>query len=168
LTGEKQGEKLHLLFMLRISDPNQIVGELAIGGFALAGLWRLIIWIRDAPSNPDPWSAEIEESLQQADATPVCHRCLSPYPDDIWFCEACGAAVGPYNNFMPYVCIFSQGEVLRNGVTDKLRVSRLTIVGYLLYSLGNYLVFAPIYWFFFFKNLKRRKEEKLIESSKDI
>ncbi len=59
---------------------------------------------------------------------------------------------------MPYVNIFSEGEVLRNGVTDKLRASPLTIIGYLIYSLGNYFIFAPIYWIFFFKNLKRLKE----------
>ncbi len=64
---------------------------------------------------------------------------------------------------MPYVCILSQGEVLRNGVTDKLRANPLTIVGYLFYSLGNYFIFAPIYWFFFFKNLRRIKAERLAE-----
>jgi len=59
---------------------------------------------------------------------------------------------------MPYVYIFSQGEVLRNGVTDRLRASPLTIIGYLIYSLGNYFIFAPIYWYFFFNNLRRLKE----------
>jgi len=146
------------MVMPETSDPNLIVGELAIGGFVLVGLWRLIVWIRDAPSTPDPWSAEIEESLQQADATPICHRCLTPHQADARFCGHCGSAVGTYNNWMPYVDIFSQGEVFRNGVTDKLRVGPLTIIGYLIYSLGNYFIFAPIYWFFFFKNLKRLKE----------
>ena len=59
---------------------------------------------------------------------------------------------------MPFVCVFSQGEILRNGVTDKLRANPLTIIGYLIYSLANYFIFAPIYWFFFFKNLKRLKQ----------
>jgi len=139
-------------------NSNLIVGELAIGGFVLVGLWRLIIWIRDAPSTPDPWSGEIEESLQLTNATPICHRCLTPHKTDARFCENCGSAVGTYNNWMPYVYIFSQGEVLRNGVTDRLRASPLTIIGYLIYSLGNYFIFAPIYWYFFFNNLRRLKE----------
>jgi hypothetical protein len=146
------------MLIAETSDPNLIVGELAISGLVFVGLWRLIVWIRDAPATPNPWSVEIEESLQQTDATPICHRCLTPHQSEARFCEYCGSAVGTYNNWMPYVCIFSQGEVFRNGVTDKLRASPLTIVGYLLYSLGNYFIFAPIYWFFFFNNLKRLQE----------
>jgi len=141
-----------------ISNANLTIGALAIGGFILVGLWRLIVSIRDAPSTPDPWSAEIAASLEQPDATPICHRCLAPHSNQAWFCEHCGSAVGTYNNWMPYVCIFSEGEVFRNGVTDKMRASPLIIIGYLFYSLGNYFIFAPIYWFFFFKNLKRLKE----------
>jgi hypothetical protein len=140
------------------NDPNLVVGEFGLGALAVAALWCLIVWVRNAPFTPDPWSVEIEESLQQADATPICHRCLTPHQADARFCGHCGSAVGTYNNWMPYVDIFSQGEVFRNGVTDKLRVGPLTIIGYLIYSLGNYLIFAPIYWFFFFKNLKRLKE----------
>ena len=146
------------MLMVGAIDPNLIVGELAISGFVLVGLWWLIAWIRDAPATPNPWSVEIEESLQQADATPICHRCLTPHQIDTRFCEHCGSAIGIYNNWMPFVYIFSQGEVLRNGVTGKLHANSFTIIGYLIYSLGNYLIFAPVYWFFFFKNLKRLKE----------
>ena len=60
---------------------------------------------------------------------------------------------------MPFIHIFSEGEVFRNGVADIMRATPLTIGGYLLSSLGNYLVFAPIYWFFLFKNLKRVRKE---------
>ena len=134
-----------IMVMHGTSDPNLIVGELASSGLVLVGLWRLFVWIRDAPSTPNPWSVEIEESLQQADATPICHRCLTPHQTDARFCEHCGSAVGTYNNLMPFIYIFSQGEVLRNGVTDKLRANPLTIVGYLLYSLCSYVIFAPIY-----------------------
>jgi hypothetical protein len=146
------------MLMAGTVDPNLMVGELAMGGFVLVGLWRLIVWIRHAPHTPDPWGFEVEESLQQADATPICHRCLTPHQTDARFCEHCGSAVGTYNNWLPYIYIFSQGEVLRNGVTDKLRARPLTVIGYLIYSLGNYFILAPVYWFFFFKNLKRLKE----------
>jgi hypothetical protein len=164
LTDDRQNEKLRRLLMVKTSDPNLLVAELAVIGLILAGLWRLVVWFRAAPVKPDPWSAEIEASLHQADATPICHRCLSPYRDDVWFCDTCGAAVGPYNNYMPYVHVFSEGEVFRNGVTDKMRASPLIIIGYLLFSLASYFVFAPIYWFFFFKNLARLKLEKVDES----
>jgi hypothetical protein len=30
---------------------------------------------------------------------------------------------------------------------------------YLVYSLFNYFVFAPIYWFFLFKNLQQHEEK---------
>jgi hypothetical protein len=147
--------------MFAASDPDLFVAQIAIGGLVLAGFWRIIVWVRNAPVRPDPWDAEFEQKMQDPDTLEFCHHCSTPQPPGAWFCEHCGSAVGPYNNLMPYVCVFSQGEVFRNGVTDKLAASPLTIVGYLLYSLGNYLVFAPIYWFFLFKNLKRLKRERL-------
>jgi hypothetical protein len=142
--------------MIAASDPNLIVGGFAIGGLGLAALWKLIAWVRDAPVKPDPWDDEVEQQLLEA--AEACPRCSTPQPPNAWFCAHCGKAVGTYNNWMPYVDIFSQGEVLRNGVTDKLHTGPLTIIGYLIYSLGNYFIFAPIYWFFFFKNLKRLNE----------
>ena len=149
--------------MFAASDPNLIIAQIAISGLVVVCVWQLVVWVRNAPLRPDPWDAIIEHELSEPDAVEVCHHCFSPQPRAAWFCEHCGSAVGPYNNLMPYVCILSQGEVLRNGVTDKLRTNSLTIVGYLFYSLGNYFIFAPLYWFFFFKNLKRIKAERLAE-----
>ncbi len=141
--------------MLAISDPNLLLGEIAIGGLLGVLIWRLIAWVRTAPITPDPWDIETEQKLSEPEAVELCHRCFTAQPDNAWFCECCGASVGPYNNMMPYVNLFSQGEVLRNGVMDKLPPSPLIIIGYLLYSLAFCNVFAPICWFFFFKNLKR-------------
>jgi hypothetical protein len=146
--------------MFATSDPDLTVAQIAIGGLVLAGLWRAVVWVRTAPTKPNPWGEEIEASLQAEDATPICHRCLTPHSNAAWFCEHCGSAVGTYNNLMPFVYVFSQGEVFRNGVTDKLRASPFLITGYLLSSLVNYSIFAPLYWFFFFKNLKRLEAEK--------
>ena len=154
--------------MVAASDPNLIIGGAALGGLVLAGLWRFVIWVREAPTTPDPWDAETKQKLSEPEAQEVCHHCLAPQPPTAWFCARCGSAVGTYNNWMPYVYIFSQGEVLRNGVTDKLRAGPLTIVGYLLYSLSNYFIFAPIYWFFLFKNLRRLKRERLKELHEDV
>jgi hypothetical protein len=143
--------------MFAASDSDLFVAQTAIGGLVLAGGWRIIVWVRNAPVRPDPWAAEFEQKMQDPDTPESCRHCSTPQPPGAWFCEHCGCAVGDYNNWMPFVCNFSQGEVLRNGVTDNFRVCPLTIVGYLLYSLGSYLIFAPVYWFFFFKNLKRLK-----------
>jgi len=102
---------------------------LVVGSMAI---YRIILWVRRAPTNPDPWDDEVEKSLQEPEAFPVCHHCFTPYPPRGWFCENCGCAVGPYNNWMPYVYIFSEGEVLRNGVTSRLRMNFLTVSGYVL------------------------------------
>jgi len=153
--------------MLATSDPNLIIGEFAVGGLVLAGLWRLFVWVRDAPVTPDPWDAEVEQKMSAPEAVEVCHRCFTEQPDNAWFCAKCGCAVGPYNNLMPYLCIFSQGEILRNGVDSKLPANSFNIAGYLLYSLANYTFLAPVYWICFFKNQQRLKEEKLSEPGAD-
>jgi hypothetical protein len=145
--------------MSGISDPNLIVAGLGVGLLALAGLWCLIVWVREAPQKPDPWDAEIGRRLEEPEAVEICHHCFTQQPPNAWFCEHCGSAVGPYNNIMPYLNVFSEGEVFRNGATDKLRTKPLVIAGYLLFSLSAYAVFAPVFWFFLFKNLKRAREE---------
>ena len=154
--------------MFGTSDPNQMVAGLGVGFLLLAGLWRLIAWVREAPPKSDPWDAEVEHQLEEPEAAEVCHHCLTQQPPNAWFCEHCGSAVGPYNNMMPYLNVFSEGEVLRNGAADRLRKNPLIIAGYLLFSLSVYVVFAPIFWFFLFKNLKRSREEKPGEQSAGV
>lgn len=144
--------------MLAVSDPNHLIGEIAIGGMVVFLVWRLIVWVRTAPVTPDPWDVATEQKLSEPEAVEICHRCFTEQPDNAWFCKCCGASVGPYNNMMPYVSIFSQSEVLRNGVTDNLRPSPLIIIGYLLFSLSFCAILAPICWFLFFKNLRRIKK----------
>jgi hypothetical protein len=65
---------------------------------------------------------------------------------------------------MPYLHIFSQGEVLRNGVTERIQINALTVGGYLLISLSGYVVFAPLYWFFLFRNLRQNQAVPVDES----
>lgn len=156
--------------MAAVSDPNLIVGGFGIGLLALGVLWRFITWIRDAPKTPDPWDAAVEEQLQEPEAQQVCHRCLTPQKPDAWFCAHCGAAVGPYNNLMPFLNVFSEGEVLRNGLSDRFRNRPLVAVGYALIALSfvlrlviNYplvgvgvLSFVALfYWVSVLRNLKR-------------
>lgn len=38
-------------FMIAASDPNLLVAGFGVGFLALAGLWRLIVWVREAPIN---------------------------------------------------------------------------------------------------------------------
>lgn len=143
------------MLMLGTSDPNQMVAGLGVGFLFLAGLWRFIGWVRDAPQKPDPWDHAVELELEKPETPEVCPHCSTPQEPGTWFCENCGSAVGPYNNLMPYVSIFSQGEVFRNGVTGRFRNKPVILIGYFLISLGSYTVFAPIYWFLLLSNLKR-------------
>ncbi|MGD0813908.1 MAG: hypothetical protein ABSA83_09910 [Verrucomicrobiota bacterium] len=116
-------------------DPERLVGEVALAVFAFVLLWRGFVRARRIPTSPDPWDKEIEQALHEPEAVEVCHRCFDPVAAGSWFCEHCGCAVGPYNNLMPYIDVFSEGEVLRNGGNDKLRQNALVIAGYLFLSL---------------------------------
>jgi hypothetical protein len=135
-------------------DPDRLIGEVALVVLASVFLWR---FIRAGEISPEPWGEEIEKAVQEAEAVEVCHRCFDPVAPGSWFCGHCGGAVGPYNNWMPYIYLFSQGEVLRNGGNDKLPRNALIVIGYLLFSINSYVIFAPVYWFFLFGNLKRQK-----------
>ncbi|HEU5397436.1 MAG TPA: zinc ribbon domain-containing protein [Verrucomicrobiae bacterium] len=140
------------------SDPDLIVGAWGLVGLGGYFLWRLFVWQRQLPVPPDPWDAETEKRLHDPDAVELCHRCFTPNTSGGWFCKHCGAAVGPYNNLMPYIQIFSEGEVLRNGVNGRLRRSPLIVIGYLLMAVSFNIFFAPVFLFLFFRNLKRQEE----------
>jgi len=158
------------------SDPNLLIGGLAVGVLLMAAAWRLIVWVRNAPLTPDPWEAEVEQKVQEPETPEICPHCLTELPPTAWFCERCGRAVGPYNNWMPYLQVFSEGEVLRSATCDRLRRSPLVVIGYflltltflpviVLQALGSWppglliLLVLCCYWFSFLKNLKRSKED---------
>jgi hypothetical protein len=138
--------------MFATSDPNLLIGGMATGGLALAALWKLVTWIRDAPVRPDPWDGEVENQLQAAPE--ICPHCSTPQPPTAWFCEHCGRAVGPYNNLMPYLQVFSEGEVFRNGASGQFRRRPLILAGYFLLGFGMLSFLAPIYWFSLLLNLR--------------
>ena len=60
---------------------------------------------------------------------------------------------------MPFVYLFSQGEVFRAGTVDPIRRTPLMVFGYVLCSLVSYAFFAPFYWYRFFRNLRPRRTE---------
>ncbi len=66
------------------------------------------------------------------------------------------ARPGPTAIICRNVYIFSQGEALRTGVAEGVRRSPLVVAGYFLFSLSLFGIFAPVYWFFLLKNLRRR------------
>jgi hypothetical protein len=143
--------------MLTTETSELLVGVLAVSALAILSLWRLLLWVRNAPVHPDPWDEATETAVRQDNAVLVCHHCLSEVAPGQWFCEHCSCAVGPYNNLMPFISVFSEGEVFRNGALDKVRRSPVTVIGYVLYSVTQFLIFAPIYWYFLFRNLRRCK-----------
>src|SRR5689334_19479136 len=132
--------------MFTSDKPEFVIAVLALAALAGFAVWRLALWIKSAPVTSDPWDEETERAVQEDDAIPVCHHCLTPAKPGQWFCEHCGCAVGPYNNLMPYVDVFSQGEALRNGTMDRMPLNFLTATGYLLISLFTFPFIAPVFW----------------------
>jgi len=106
---------------------------------------------------PDPWPAELDTAVRGPDAIPVCHRCMTPCDLPVWFCPACGAAVGPYNNVMEYINIFSVGEALRSGVGPEAHFTPFRTVAYVSIGLIEYTVFAPLYFIRLYRNFRRLK-----------
>ena len=120
----------------------------------MVALYRVFLWLREAKRTPDPWGPDIEAALEAPDAEPLCHDCLTQQQHNGWFCPECGAAVGRYCNWLPGVYIFSMGEALRSGVTERLRVTWVVVMGYVLISLHTLACLAPICWIFLFKNFR--------------
>ena len=135
--------------MIAASDSNLLIARLAMGGLMIGLFWRFLVWVREAPVTPDPWDAETDKKLSEPETSQACHHCSTPLTDTAWFCPHCGCAVGPYNNLMPYLYIFSEGEVYRNGVNQRFRNRPLIFTGYLFITILFFPVvspfFAPIY-----------------------
>jgi hypothetical protein len=139
---------------------------LILMGIIAAVIYWIVRWVRQSPGpqTPNPWPEEVESAVQDPDAVPICHRCFTPQDHDGWFCPKCGTATGPYNNWMPYLNIFSEGEVLRAGILDHLRPGFLVRLGYVFFSVVVFLTTFPLFilalpWnlYLFFQNLHRQK-----------
>lgn len=105
-----------------------------------------------------PWPEELNEEVQQSDSHAVCPHCFTPQEQYGWFCPECGTAVGPYNNIMPYIYIFSVGEGARAGVGNKLKWSPFNTCLLVIFGFMEYLIFAPFYWFRIYRNWKGQRE----------
>ena len=130
-------------------SPEWKIGVLAL--FALGGVavFALVRWFLNGPRSADPWDEEVNRELASDEAVPVCHRCLTPHSNLADFCPQCGATVGQYTNWMPYPYIFSVGDTLRLGTAGQFHRTVLTVLGFFLFALAEYALFAPIYWILF-------------------
>ena len=63
---------------------------------------------------------------------------------------------------MPFLYIFSIGEVLRSGTGPEARFTPLTVPGYIVFGLSQFGVFAPIYFFRLFMNWRRRSRSESV------
>ena len=133
----------------------------AEGAFALALVmagagYMFIRWLRSGGRKPDPWEvAPVEQSPADETESPICLHCLTPHADTAHFCPRCGYAVGAYNNYLPFECLFSEGEALRSGTSGAVRMTPLTTTGYVLLSLATFYFLAPIYWVAMFLKIGR-------------
>lgn len=59
----------------------------------------------------------------------------------------------------PFHQIFAMGDVLLTGTQRQFPINWLTITGYVLLSMVQYLVFAPFYWFFLLRNIRRQRAQ---------
>jgi hypothetical protein len=134
------------------------IAVLAVLGICAVFLYRILRWIMSGPCTPDPWDLQTESPVDLDEAIPLCDQCLAPQQHNGWFCPECGATVGPYSNYLPFVYVFSQGEVLRAGTSGRLRRSPLITLGLVISSFVMFAVVAPFYWFRLFKTLHQSDE----------
>ena len=131
------------------------IEALVMVGLGAAVLYRIWLWLRDAPRTPDPWGTDIGGALEDPESVPVCHHCLTPQEHNGWFCPECGSTVGQYCNWLPAVYIFTVGEAFRRGITEPVRNPVLLVAGYALVTMSYFSLLAPILWIFLFNNYQR-------------
>jgi hypothetical protein len=95
----------------------------------------------------DPWTREIDDAVHARDAVPLCVDCLCPLEGHHWFCPHCGFPAADCVMIMPYLQIFPVAEVLRRGVMGPPENGFAKKFGFVILSLAQYSVFAPIYWY---------------------
>jgi len=156
--------RLGMIFGYMASAKEQELVAFVILAILGVAIYQLVQWLKEAKRTADPWGDEIDKALDEDDAVPLCHHCLTPQHHNGWFCPECGATVGPYCNYLPFVYIFSQGEVLRAGVTERIRRSPLIVIGLVLLSLTMFAIAAPFYWFFLFRHL-RHEHSAVLEAA---
>lgn len=141
-------------------EPEMLVAGLATFSLGIFITWKGLRWLWRAQPTPDPWDETIAAELEKPEATPLCHHCLHPHSDTTDFCSDCGTPVGQYVNWLPFPQLFSIGHVLRTGTSGEFKRTPLTILGFMLFSLAEYMLFAPIYWIIFLRKLSNQQLPK--------
>jgi hypothetical protein len=144
--------------IVRASDKEILVGVIAIVVFTLYALVQLLKRLTSGPIAPDPWDAETTAKLEDANTSVLCHHCLVPNEPLADFCENCGAPVGKYTNYLPFPQVFSIGHALRVGTAGEYKRSPIAVLGYFLLALGEYTVFAPVYWFWLLRRMPSKAQ----------
>jgi len=141
----------------QIGQGELTVGLIGLVAVAACGIWGLARWLVSGPASPEPWDDQIAAAVEGENALPLCHLCLTQQNGSADFCSECGAPVGQYTNWLPYPYLFSIGHTLRIGTTENFKRSPLIILGFILFALAEYMLFAPVYWFLFLRNLFRQR-----------
>lgn len=142
------------------NSPEMQFGVWAAGGLCAYGIWTLARRLFGGPKSPDPWDETVAAEIECESATPLCHRCLTPHHPSANFCPDCGATVGEFTNWLPYPYLFSIGHTLRIGTSGEFKRSRLTVMGFLLFSVVEYALFAPVYWILFLARLPKTRQQQ--------
>lgn len=100
---------------------------------------------------PDPWPEELDQAVRSREAVPICTNCLHPQPAHRWFCPYCHFPTGEYVHLMPYLYVFTWGELLRRGVFGPPEKGAFRKWGLVIYSSYNYSIFAPLYWYWMYR-----------------
>jgi hypothetical protein len=109
-------------------------------------------WLRRALTpTPDPWSAEVTTQVNSDSAVPLCPDCLLVQGPNRWFCPRCGFPTGDYVAVMPYLQVFVVGELFRRGVSGLPERRKGVQCFLVIYSLCEYTIFAPVYWFWMYR-----------------
>ena len=137
----------------KASNGELLVALITIIVLSLYAFVRLLKRLTSGPVSPEPWDQETAAKLDDVSTKVLCHRCLVPNEPLADFCENCGAPVGKYTNYLPFPYLFSLGHTLRVGADGEYKRSPITTLGYFLLALGEYTIFAPVYWYWLFRRM---------------
>jgi len=136
---------------------------LGIGLVAVAVLtiYRAYLWYKSGPVAPDPWGSDIEATLQNGEATPLCTHCLEPQDHHGWFCPNCGASVGPDSPLLVPVQMYYLGHAFRAASGAFAKRNPLVILGYILVALKVFFILGVVYLVLFFVGLGKAPKSRL-------
>ena len=66
----------------------------------------------------------------------------------------------------PFHQVFAVGDILLIGTQRKFPINWVTITGFVFLSVIQYLFFAPVYWFYLMRNVRKLRAESVREQGK--